>query len=137
MNETVQNYAIFVDSSADLTPDLLSDGKLQMVAMSYTNGAENCELAEIASDSLMKSFYDGQRKGNLTRTSQVSPQQFIDAFGLLGGGKFLGLGRKGLLHDRCGSGFTDGTGAGGELPSRCAERKGCDDDQCVKLSHNN
>ena len=42
MNETVQNYAIFVDSSADLTPDLLSDGKLQMVAMSYTNGAENC-----------------------------------------------------------------------------------------------
>ena len=80
MNETVQNYAIFVDSSADLTPDLLSDGKLQMVAMSYTNGAENCELAEIASDSLMKSFYDGQRKGNLTRTSQVSPQQFIDAF---------------------------------------------------------
>ena len=80
MNETIQNYAIFVDSSADLTPDLLSDGKLQMVAMSYTNGAENCELAEIASDSLMKSFYDGQRKGNLTRTSQVSPQQFIDAF---------------------------------------------------------
>ena len=80
MNETVHNYAIFVDSSADLTPSLLQDGKLQMVAMSYTNGSENCELAGIASDSLMKNFYDGQREGNLTRTSQVSPQQFIDAF---------------------------------------------------------
>ena len=80
MNDTIKNYAIFVDSSADLVPSLMDDGKLQMVAMSYTNGSENCELAETASDSLMKEFYDGQRKGNLTRTSQVSPQQFIDAF---------------------------------------------------------
>ena len=80
MKETKQDYAIFVDSSADLSPSLLQDGKLQMVAMSYTNGAENCELAGVASDSAMKAFYDGQRRGNLTRTSQVSPQQFIDAF---------------------------------------------------------
>ena len=80
MNVTEQNYAIYVDSSADLSPSLLQDGKLQMVAMSYTNGAENCELAGIAGDSELKEFYDGQRKGNLTRTSQVSPQQFIDAF---------------------------------------------------------
>ena len=80
MNITEQNYAIFVDSSADLSPSLLQDGKIEMVAMSYTNGAENCELAGIAGDSELKEFYDGQRKGNLTRTSQVSPQQFIDAF---------------------------------------------------------
>ena len=80
MKETKKDYAIFVDSSADLSPSLLQDGKLQMVAMSYTNGAANCELAGVASDSAMKEFYDGQRRGNLTRTSQVSPQQFIDAF---------------------------------------------------------
>ena len=80
MKETKKDYAIFVDSSADLAPSLLQDGKLQMVAMSYTNGAANCELAGVASDSAMKEFYDGQRRGNLTRTSQVSPQQFIDAF---------------------------------------------------------
>ena len=67
MKETKQDYAIFVDSSADLSPSLLQDGKLQMVAMSYTNGAENCELAGVASDSAMKAFYDGQRRGNLTR----------------------------------------------------------------------
>ena len=36
MKETKKDYAIFVDSSADLAPSLLQDGKLQMVAMSYT-----------------------------------------------------------------------------------------------------
>ena len=76
----MQDYAIFVDASADLDPRFARENDIRMVSMSYTLGGENRECSELESEDALKRFYDGQRHGDLTHTSQVSPQQYMDAF---------------------------------------------------------
>ena len=76
----MSNYSIFVDSSADLDQQFVKGNDIHIVAMSYTLGNEDRDCTKMEEEDVLKRFYDGQRNGDITHTSQVSPQQYLDAF---------------------------------------------------------
>lgn len=73
-------YLIFTDPSADFAPELAAEQEIAFVPMGYSIGGENREIAGLEEESVLKRFYDGQRQGDLTQTSQISPQVYIDLF---------------------------------------------------------
>lgn len=76
----MKDYAIFVDSSADYDASRIGEGVLRVVPMSCMLGDEERMCGCMIEPDLLKTFYDGQRKGGLTHTAHASPQQYIDAF---------------------------------------------------------
>lgn len=78
--QTMENYVIYTDTSADVSKGFLENNELFFVPMTYTLGEEECICRGMEEDDLLKRFYDGQREGDLTHTSQITPQQYIDAF---------------------------------------------------------
>ena len=76
----MNDYIIFVDASADMDPRFVQENDIRIVPMSYTLGGENRECARMEDEETLKRFYDGQRGGDFTHTSQVTPQQYMDAF---------------------------------------------------------
>ena len=48
--------------------------------MRYSMGDEDRVCEEIETEEVLKRFYNGQRNGDLTRTSQISPQVYMDVF---------------------------------------------------------
>lgn len=76
MNE----YVIIVDLSANISTRFVEDHNLVFIPMNYSIGEEERVSASIESDDNMKVFYESQRKGIETRTSQITPQQYMDAF---------------------------------------------------------
>ena len=76
----MKDYVIFLDSSADIEPSFIKEHDIGIVAMSYTFGDQNRVCDGMEDEAFLKRFYDGQRAGGLTQTSQVTPQQYIDAF---------------------------------------------------------
>ena len=76
----MNQYAIFVDSSVDIDRAFVAEHGLHIVPMCYTIGEENREAIRLEDDAFLKDFYDNQRKGDLTHTSQVTSQKYIDSF---------------------------------------------------------
>ena len=76
----MKDYAIFLDSSADIEPSFIKEHDISVVSMSYTFGDQNRICDGTEDEAFLKRFYDGQRTGDLTQTSQVTPQQYMDAF---------------------------------------------------------
>ncbi len=76
----MKEYSIFVDSSADLDPQFVTEHDIRMVTMRYTLGSETGMVLWSEDETEKKKFYDELRSGNMPHTSQVSPQQYIDAF---------------------------------------------------------
>ena len=76
----MKDYAIYLDSSADIDPSFIKEHDIGIVAMSYTFGDQNRVCDGTEDEAFLKRFYDGQRAGDLTQTSQVTPQQYMDAF---------------------------------------------------------
>ena len=76
----MENYVIYTDTSADVSKEFLRDNELFFVPMTYTLGEEERVCCGMEDEDLLKKFYDGQRAGDLTHTSQITPQQYIDTF---------------------------------------------------------
>ena len=76
----MKEYVIFLDASADYEPSLVKEEGFRIVPMSYTFGGELRTGSEREADDFMHRFYDGQRGGELTQTSQITPQQYTDIF---------------------------------------------------------
>ena len=76
----MKDYDIFLDSSADIDAAYASEHGIRFVPMCYTVGDEERTCSCLEPELLLKRFYDGQREGDVTHTSQVTPQQYIDAF---------------------------------------------------------
>ena len=76
----MDNYVIYTDTSADVSKEFLRENELFFVPMTYTLGEEELVCRGMEEDELLKRFYAGQRAGDLTHTSQITPQQYIDAF---------------------------------------------------------
>ena len=76
----MQDYDIFVDAAADIDPAYTHHTPIHFVWMSYTMDEENCICQGPEDESWLKSFYDAQRRGTVTHTSQATPQEYIDAF---------------------------------------------------------
>ncbi|MCD7927684.1 MAG: DegV family protein [Oscillospiraceae bacterium] len=73
-------YLIFTDPSADFDPALGREQEIGFVPMNYSIGGQTRQIAGLEQESVLKQFYDGQRHGDLTQTSQISPQVYIDLF---------------------------------------------------------
>ena len=79
----MQDYKIFIDTSADIDPDFFHENGLGFVPMNYTLGNEDRLCETIETQEALKEFYDGQRKGLATQTSQIPPDRYLKVFGPL------------------------------------------------------
>lgn len=75
-----QSYCIYADISADLPRELIREQDIRFIPMSYTLGGEDRVCTQIEEDEVLKQFYEGQRNGDVTQTSQISPQTYIELF---------------------------------------------------------
>ena len=73
-------YLIFTDASADFPREFAEKEQIHVIPMSCTLGDEELICSCTASDEEIKRYYDGQREGKATHTTQISPQKYIDAF---------------------------------------------------------
>ena len=70
------NYHILMDVSGDLAPERLNSSELLLIPMEYSLGGAMRTCASMETRETLKRFYDGQRNGDLTHTSQISPAQY-------------------------------------------------------------
>lgn len=75
-----QSYVIFSDISADVPAGYAKENDIRFISMQYSLGDEDRVCEGIEAEEILKRFYDGQRNGDLTRTSQISPQIYMDVF---------------------------------------------------------
>ena len=76
----LSDYIICVDSSADIVPSFLKEHEIHVVPMSYTIGGEERDCLLPEGEEVRRNFYKQLRNGDMPHTSQVTPQQFMDAF---------------------------------------------------------
>ncbi len=75
-----QPYIIFSDISADIPPSFMKENDIRFVPMHYCVGEQDRVCSQAEDEDFLKQFYEKQRNGELTRTSQISPQTYIDVF---------------------------------------------------------
>jgi len=66
-------YIILMDVSGDISPEVAKDSSIRFIPMEYTVGDETRTCKEPESEENLKTFYNGQRNGDLTKTSQIPP----------------------------------------------------------------
>ncbi len=76
----MEKYVIFMDVSGDLDPAYAAEKGLCFVPMQYSLGKEMRVCSGIESEEVLKKFYDGQRNGDLTQTSQITPYMYEEYF---------------------------------------------------------
>lgn len=76
----MNDYLIYTDASADIAPEIVSKYDIRFVAMNYTVGAEERLCASLETPEFLKSFYDAQRAGKETHTSQITPHFYTETF---------------------------------------------------------
>lgn len=76
----MNDYVIVVDLSANISTKFVEDHNLVFIPMNYSIGEEERVSARMESDVVMRTFYASQRKGIETKTSQITPQQYVEAF---------------------------------------------------------
>lgn len=72
----MDKYLLVMDVSGDIDSQFAKEHGVKYIPMEYSLGEEMrlCEAME--SDEVIKRFYDGQRGGDLTKTSQISPYMY-------------------------------------------------------------
>lgn len=76
----MNDYLIYTDASADIDPAVIERYDIRFVAMNYTVGEEERLCVNLESPEFLKKFYDAQREGRETRTSQVTPHAYMETF---------------------------------------------------------
>ncbi|MCR4999075.1 MAG: DegV family protein [Lachnospiraceae bacterium] len=76
----MSDYVIVVDLSANISMDFVREHDLIFIPMNYSIGSEERVSSEMESDEMMKEFYKAQREGVETKTSQITPQQYVEFF---------------------------------------------------------
>lgn len=87
-NTNKNDYVICMDASGDIVKEIAAQNGIEFVPMEYSLGEEMRVSHGCEEESLLKKFYDGQRNGDLTKTSQISPFMYEEYFR-----KFLEAGR--------------------------------------------
>lgn len=70
------DYVILMDVSGDIDCNVAKENDIYFIPMEYSVGSEMRTCNGPESDSTLKSFYDSQRNGDLTKTSQISPYHY-------------------------------------------------------------
>ena len=65
----MNDYIICMDASGDIIREAALENEIQFVPMEYSIGEEMRTSRGCESEELLKTFYDGQRGGDLTKTS--------------------------------------------------------------------
>ncbi len=76
----MNDYIICMDASGDLIREVAADNGIEFVPMEYSLGEEMRTSQGCESEEQLKKFYDGQRNGDLTKTSQISPYMYESYF---------------------------------------------------------
>lgn len=74
------DYVICMDASGDIIREAAEENGVAFVPMEYSLGDEMRTSRGCEDEALLKKFYDGQRNGDLTRTSQISPFMYEEYF---------------------------------------------------------
>jgi len=74
------SYSILIDASADLASGFALREDIHVIPMGYTLGEQPRVYACEENSPALKEMYDGQRQGLPTATTQISPQNYLDAF---------------------------------------------------------
>ena len=77
------SYLIVMDASADIDSKVFLEEDIRFIPMQYSLNEEMRESKGIESEELLKSFYDSQQSGELTKTTQITPYQYINFFSKL------------------------------------------------------
>ena len=73
-------YLIFSDVSGDIDPSFCEAGKIRFISMEYSLGDAMLTCTGPLSRDDLKAFYDDQRGGSLTQTSQITPFKYEETF---------------------------------------------------------
>ncbi|MCM1197202.1 MAG: DegV family protein [Roseburia sp.] len=76
----MSKYVILMDVSGDIDKKTLEQWDLKFIPMQYSLGEEMRTSTGPEPEEVLKLFYDGQRKGDLTKTSQITPFQYEEYF---------------------------------------------------------
>ena len=74
------HYQLVTDASADLIRDFSEKEKIHIIPMTYMIGEREYTSDGFISPDILKQFYQAERENQLTRTSQISPQAYLDCF---------------------------------------------------------
>ena len=73
-------YSLLTDASADMDPDFAAGENISIIPMNYLAGDVEHTADRCLTEQEFKEFYQSEREGKMTRTSQVSPQTYLDCF---------------------------------------------------------
>lgn len=73
-------YHLITDASGDLVEEFVKQEEIHVIPMTYMLGEEERVSSGTESPEVLKWYYDGERQGKMTRTSQISPQVYMDCF---------------------------------------------------------
>jgi DegV family protein with EDD domain len=76
----MKDYVIFTDASADMPEGYAEEYDIHIVPMNLLLDDDSYTWSKTEGEDQIRRFYDAQRNGSLTHTSQVSPQQYVDSF---------------------------------------------------------
>lgn len=76
----MNDYIICMDASGDINKEKAGKNGIEFVPMEYSLGDEMRTSQGCESEELLKKFYDGQRNGDMTKTSQISPFMYEEYF---------------------------------------------------------
>lgn len=76
----MEKYLIFTDVSCDIDRAVVEKYGVKFVPMEYSLRDEMRICTGYDDQAVLKELYDAQRKGDFTRTTQINPYNYIDAF---------------------------------------------------------
>ncbi|MDE6047470.1 MAG: DegV family protein, partial [Anaeroplasmataceae bacterium] len=76
----MSKYVILMDVSGDIEQASVDKWDLKFIPMQYSLGDEMRTSNGPEAEDVLKLFYDGQRNGDLTKTSQITPFQYEEYF---------------------------------------------------------
>ncbi len=76
----MNDYIISVDVSADIEKNFIETHEIHFVPMNYTVGDQELVYDAPKDDAEIKKIYDAQRKGDTTKTSQITPMKYMECF---------------------------------------------------------
>jgi DegV family protein with EDD domain len=79
MEFAYMSYVILTDASCDVDVSILKQENLDFLPMEYSLGNAMHSCCPSEASTTRKAFYDGQRQGDLTKTSQISPWEYKTA----------------------------------------------------------
>ncbi len=73
-------FKIFADASIDIDKKVFMDNDISIVPMNYTLGDEDRVCEKLEDDDILMAFYNGQKNGDVTQTSQITPHVYMELF---------------------------------------------------------